>query len=142
MLYADFDEEDRAAFADAFKAWQDKNPIDLLKPPDGAMFTLYGPVLRDALFGAMVFGHDMGVQCAADPLDDNIDRMAGLLDRMEHLLQARAVVDKEHPTRERLLEAVRWALGETDSFEAPEFFVGTSRPPFWWRPELRRRAGL
>jgi hypothetical protein len=42
------------------------------------------------------------------------------------------------PRRARLLAAVRWALGEAGSFRARPDGAG----PYWWRGELRRRAGL
>lgn len=42
------------------------------------------------------------------------------------------------PTRKQLLKAIRWALGEDDEFRMREEGEGL----FWWRKELRRRAGF
>jgi hypothetical protein len=50
---------------------------------------------------------------------------------LERLLQLR----KAH---NRMENAIRWALGETDDFPPREPGQGA----FWWRTELRRRAGL
>lgn len=41
---------------------------------------------------------------------------------------------------ERLERAIKWALGEEGNFGEPH--TDEKRPPFWWRTELRERAGL
>ena len=40
--------------------------------------------------------------------------------------------------RDRLRDAVLWALGENGRFAPRE----ENDPPYWWRKELRRRAAL
>lgn len=43
----------------------------------------------------------------------------------------------------QLESAIKWALGEEGEFgEEPEPLAGKYRRQFWWRTELRRRAGL
>lgn len=42
------------------------------------------------------------------------------------------------PDHKRLELAIRWALGEMDDFPAREDGQGA----YWWRKELRERAGL
>lgn len=44
------------------------------------------------------------------------------------------------PTRENLIEAIRWALGERDTGSLGGRPDGAGR--FWWRAELRERSGL
>ncbi len=44
---------------------------------------------------------------------------------------------------ERLTAAIRWALGEDGEFgEEPPPLAGKCRRRYWWRTELRQRAGL
>lgn len=47
---------------------------------------------------------------------------------------------------QRLREAVEWALGERGEFKPPtrrdDGLTDTRQPPYWWRDELRCRAGL
>ena len=38
----------------------------------------------------------------------------------------------------KLTDAIKWALGEKGNFDRPT----EDAPPFWWRSELRRKAGL
>ena len=78
------------------------------------------------------------------PIDSDMFETAAtfqaLLDRFERMCQlqeARAIKHAPHPTRERLLEAVRWALGEDDHHSAKEF-----EPGEMFRARLRRLAGL
>ena len=53
-----------------------------------------------------------------------------------------AGVEELENENEQLRSAIRWALGYDEG--EPEFApreVGTDQPPYWWRKELRRRAG-
>ena len=70
------------------------------------------------------------------PLD--VDRFERLLDRLENIGEAQRIKAAPHPTRDRLLEAIRWVLGEQGEITGREVGQGV----FWWRAELRRRCGL
>lgn len=44
------------------------------------------------------------------------------------------------------LEALQWLMGERGDFEPADAHMpqpdGYKRPPFWWRSEFKKRAGL
>lgn len=50
----------------------------------------------------------------------------------------RELLDHAQQEITRLTAAIRWALGETDDFPPGKPDQGA----YWWRTELRRRAGL
>lgn len=52
--------------------------------------------------------------------------------------RAAAMLEAQEGENERLIAAIRWALGEEGEFEPR----GENDPPYWWRTELRKRAGL
>jgi hypothetical protein len=53
-------------------------------------------------------------------------------------LGAAALTINGNPTVERLTTAIQWALGEGDEFKSR----GANDGAYYWRIELRRRAGL
>ena len=55
-----------------------------------------------------------------------------------HADKAEAERDAAKARAEKAEAAIQWALGEVGEFRARE----TDDPPYWWRPELRRRASL
>ena len=42
----------------------------------------------------------------------------------------------------KLRSAIEWALGENGGFEPPHELANAKQGKFWWRAELRRRAGF
>ena len=42
----------------------------------------------------------------------------------------------------KLRSAIEWALGENGEFSEPVRHESERPKPFWWRKELRERAGL
>lgn len=58
---------------------------------------------------------------------------------IQHREQLTAAMEE----RDRLRAAIRWALGEEGEFgEEPPPLAGQYRQRYWWRTELRNRAGL
>lgn len=54
-----------------------------------------------------------------------------------------ALLTQKDAEIEKLTKAIRWALGEEGEFGTePEPLAGKYRRRFWWRSELRQRAGL
>ena len=56
----------------------------------------------------------------------------------ERLIACAAVIRSLAAERDRLREAILWALGERGEFPPR----GDGDPPYGWRKELRRRAAL
>ena len=76
-----------------------------------------------------------------------LEEFGALIDKFERLLlvqDARRIKVEEHPTRERLLDAVLWALGEAgEPIEWPSLAPAGQREfLIRFRAELRRVAGL
>ncbi len=58
----------------------------------------------------------------------------------DELVDMLAGMEKEN---RRLASAIEWALGENGDFAPePEQEEGKPRKKYWWRCELRERAGL
>lgn len=68
---------------------------------------------------------------------------AAASDNFQIIQQLRAELTALREERDRLRAAIRWALGEEGEFgEEPPPLAGQYRQRYWWRTELRNRAGL
>jgi hypothetical protein len=73
-----------------------------------------------------------------------VDPTAEIAEARERELEAVAAdLKKVQVENDRLAAAIRWALGEVGEFPPePDVEPGKPRRRYWWRSELRRRAGL
>jgi hypothetical protein len=92
---------------------------------------------------AMFLSYEAGVQETERRLHGElpITAFSAMLDKFERLVllqEAERIKDSEHPTRERLLYAVRWVLGEVGDGAFPIMQRHQDR----FRAHVRRLAGL
>lgn len=66
-------------------------------------------------------------------------KIVGKIATHDELVEVLQEMEKEQI---KLRSAIEWALGENGRFEKPNELANAKSGEFWWRAELRRRAGL
>ena len=66
-------------------------------------------------------------------------KIVGKIATHDELVEVLQEMEKEQI---KLRSAIEWALGENGWFEKQNELANTKNGEFWWRAELRRRAGL
>ena len=66
-------------------------------------------------------------------------QMVGKIATHDELVALLAEMESEQI---KLRSAIEWALGENGDFEPPHELANAKQGKYWWRNELRNRAGL